>query len=130
MEFPEYLKKLRMAAGYTQKNIADLLGMDRSTYAYYETGKTEPNIRNLKKLSTLYNVRIEDLVNCRDLPSVLSLSSSSADSESTIFLEVFRKLTEKEQQLVMLYRSCEDKDDFLAFVRSYEKPVSPDETES
>ena len=37
------LKKLRKNCGYTQKEVAKELGVDRSTYAYYETGKTTPD---------------------------------------------------------------------------------------
>ena len=37
------LRKLRLKAGYSQKNVADLLNVSRSTYTYYETGKTSPD---------------------------------------------------------------------------------------
>ena len=68
MVFAEFLKRIRNTAGYTQQNLADLLGVDRSTYSYYETGKTEPNIRQLTKIAALYNLRLDDLINCRYLP--------------------------------------------------------------
>ena len=34
--FSEKIKILRAKNGYTQKQVADLLGLDRSTYSYYE----------------------------------------------------------------------------------------------
>ncbi|MBQ8027327.1 MAG: helix-turn-helix transcriptional regulator, partial [Clostridia bacterium] len=40
--FAENLKKFRKLAGLRQDDIAKVIGLDRSAYAYYETGKTEP----------------------------------------------------------------------------------------
>lgn len=50
------LKWLRMQNGYSQKNIADILQIDRSTYAYYELGKSRPDMETVKKLALLYRV--------------------------------------------------------------------------
>ena len=44
------LKFLRKRHGYTQSQVALLLEINRSTYAYYE-------------LSSLYGVKIDDLLN-------------------------------------------------------------------
>ena len=53
------LRRLRVTAGYTQQNIADILNINRSTYTYYETGKTMPDIHTLKILSNVLNVPID-----------------------------------------------------------------------
>ena len=39
-----------------------MLNLERSTYAYYETGKTTPSLETLAKLSALYGCNIEDLL--------------------------------------------------------------------
>ena len=36
------LRALRQKNGWTQKQIAEMLHINRSTYAYYETGATQP----------------------------------------------------------------------------------------
>ena len=54
----ESLKKVRKEHKLTQQDIADVLGVDRSTYTFYETGKTSPSIQTLQKLSNIYNVTI------------------------------------------------------------------------
>ena len=46
--FAENLKKYRKLSGFRQDDIAKIIGLDRSAYAYYESGKTEPSIDNLK----------------------------------------------------------------------------------
>lgn len=45
-----------MQAGYTQKQVADLLGVDRSTYSYYELGRINPDIKTIMKLSEIFKV--------------------------------------------------------------------------
>lgn len=57
------LKLLRRRHGYTQGQVALLLKVNRSTYAYYELGKTRPKIATLQALSNLYSVSIDDLLN-------------------------------------------------------------------
>ena len=56
------LKILRKRHGYTQSQVALLLEVNRSTYAYYELGKTRPKIATLQALSALYGVTIDDLL--------------------------------------------------------------------
>ena len=92
MGLPDFLQQIRKASGYTQKDIAEILGVDRSTYAYYECGKTEPCIRSLKKLSALYGISVDNLVNCRLEASPASLSAPLAEDGAFTNFEVFRKL--------------------------------------
>lgn len=42
------LKELRISMKKTQKEVADFLGVDRTTYVKYENGNTEPNLDNIK----------------------------------------------------------------------------------
>ena len=53
------LKFLRKRHGYTQSQVALLLEINRSTYAYYELGRTRPKIATLQA----YGVKIDDLLN-------------------------------------------------------------------
>lgn len=54
------LQKFRTAAGFSQEELSQLLGMNRATYTYYETGKTTPSVVDLYVLARLYNKRMED----------------------------------------------------------------------
>lgn len=49
------LKRLRSTYELSQQDIADKLCVDRSTYAYYETGTTEPSINMLSRILAIYN---------------------------------------------------------------------------
>ena len=56
------LKKFRENIGYTQQQMADALNVERSTYAYYETGKTSPSLETIMRIKDILNVSLEDLL--------------------------------------------------------------------
>ena len=64
----EKLKFYRTAQGYSQALVARLLCVERSTYAYYEAGKTTPDLYSVYVLSKLYGVSMELLVDDRETP--------------------------------------------------------------
>ena len=117
MKFIDYLKELRLSAGYTQQEIADVLQIDRSTYAYYESGKTEPNMQKLRKIANLYGLSSDDLIECRLRPVPYRLSSSDVGDFSA--MQALRRLSNAEQELVLLYRASSDKTGFLRAVRDF-----------
>ena len=56
------LKRLRENFNLTQQQVAEALGIDRSTYAYYELGRTTPDLDKIDKLQRLYQVQYQDLI--------------------------------------------------------------------
>ncbi len=54
--FSETLKELRQAAGYTQKQIYEMIGVPQSTFSSWETGKAEPSADILLRLCDIYGV--------------------------------------------------------------------------
>lgn len=56
------IKNLRENHGFTQKQVADLLGVTRSTYSYYESGRILPSIPIIIRLSELYLVSCDYLI--------------------------------------------------------------------
>lgn len=57
-ELSEKLKYIRHLNGLSQLKVAEHLNVDRSTYSYYETAKTTPDIFTLIKLSSFYKIDI------------------------------------------------------------------------
>lgn len=57
-EFTNNLRMIREDRDLTQQEIADILGTERSTYTYYESGETLPNIFTIIKLARFYGVDI------------------------------------------------------------------------
>lgn len=58
----EMLRELRKSKGYQQKQVAEWLQISPQTYNGYEKGRNEPPIEILVRLSYLYNLPIDILV--------------------------------------------------------------------
>jgi len=56
------LKNLRERKNHTQRKMADLLGLSRSTYINYEKGNSEPPASVLLKIAQYYKVSIDGLL--------------------------------------------------------------------
>ena len=57
---PERLRGFRLRAGFSQQNVADILNVSRSTYTYYETGKTTPDPTTLNRIAKIFAVPLEE----------------------------------------------------------------------
>lgn len=55
-------KVLRIQAGYSQKQVADLLGVSRSTYEHYENETRELNFSQAVQLAHIFNCDLNSLV--------------------------------------------------------------------
>ena len=62
-KFCKKLKEARKACSMTQKQVAERLKVVESYYANWEQGRTEPSIEMLRKLSNIFSVSIDDLIN-------------------------------------------------------------------
>ena len=60
------LKNTRIEMGYTQKRVAEKLGVVESCYANWEQGRTEPNISMLRQLGDIFNVSVDFLLGRED----------------------------------------------------------------
>jgi transcriptional regulator with XRE-family HTH domain len=67
IEFGSTLKKVRLAQGLSQQQVADKLNLTRQTISKWENGRGYPDFENLILLSELYGVTIDQLVNRRTL---------------------------------------------------------------
>lgn len=56
------LKSLRAEHKWTQSDVATRLGIDRTTYAKYESGSSEPNFEMLGKLTEIFGVPTDYLL--------------------------------------------------------------------
>ena len=60
--FENRLKKLRESKGLTQKQVAEMLGINSRTYSSYENNEREPNSEILILISNLFNVSVDKLL--------------------------------------------------------------------
>lgn len=62
------LRELRNHIGYSQKKIADVLRVSRSTIAMWETGASEPDNETLYKIADYFGVTVDYLLGRDDNP--------------------------------------------------------------
>lgn len=61
------MKDKRKSLGYTQKEVADRIGIARTTYAMYESESRDPDTKTLENLADFYGVSTDYLLG-RDVP--------------------------------------------------------------
>ena len=60
--FLQNLKKLRLAAGLRQIDVAKKMNVDQGCVSKWENGETRPSRKYHKKLARLYGVTVDDLL--------------------------------------------------------------------
>ncbi len=119
LQIGENLKKFRKACALSQQQVADAVGIERSSYTCYETGKSLPPIPTAVKLARVFGVSLDDLVSSSNDSF---LQGKVADSQPDVYevdsilpVENFQNLTKNEKELVIHFRlmKYEDMDYYL-----------------
>lgn len=56
------LKYAREKKGMSQKDVAEQIGVAKSTYSLYESGNREPNVQTIKKIAAVLDVSADILL--------------------------------------------------------------------
>ena len=62
VDFGNTLKKLRLQAGLTQKQLADKMGLTKAVISYYELQERYPSPEVLIKLASIFHVSTDYLL--------------------------------------------------------------------
>lgn len=105
MSFIEQLKKARSAMGYTQQEVADLMGITKSTYCGYETGKRQPDVPKIKQLAKILHTSGDILLETGFiLDAKKSPEPTDLDSEDLHpLLKIYEQLNVDGQNRLMEY---------------------------
>ncbi len=104
-------KRIRIKHKLTQTQVAELLGVSRSTYTYYETGRFEPSADTFKKLVKIYSCSADDLLGTNQNKQ-LSVSSESPEYVSG---NPAASLSKDEAMLLGYFRSVKNPEKILEF---------------
>lgn len=63
MNLPEKLYELRKAAGLSQEELAEKLGVSRQAVSKWESGAAQPELAKLGELSRIFGVSVDELLN-------------------------------------------------------------------
>ena len=118
MVFREKLKILRKQMNLTQQQIAVILGIDRSAYSYYETGKSVPPMDKMMILAKIFNCTLDELM-CSPPPKP-NLNDKSSIYDNGFISNPIAPLPKDEQDLLILYRSMSESmcSDVLKYMRN------------
>lgn len=99
--FAERLKALRKQYGYTQEQLASLIGVERSSIGKYE-GKSRiiPSDDIKYKIAELFNVSVDYLLGYSDSPTPLNIDSSFSDVELQLVND-FRSLNKQGKEYIL-----------------------------
>ena len=114
-EFGNLLKKYRKTHGYKQQELADLLGVERSTYSKYETIRF-PEIDKVLQLSAFYDISLDALfepfIDNEDAEVSRNLLIASPEID-TVGDDVINSLSTDEKKLILYYRNSYRKDEIM-----------------
>lgn len=102
--FGSRLRCLRKQEELTQQQLADKLGIKKSTISMYENGKREPDFETLESIAEFFNVDICTFFPRNDPPDFdgpATTTDSISDKEIQL-IEAYRKATPDDRQIVDL----------------------------
>ncbi len=111
------LKRLRKEKGFTQQQLADRMGLDRSTYTKYETCR-KPDLDTTIQLAAFYNLSVDEFLGeypetvvkgYKMKPVLVAASPENNDTSA---------LSEDEKKLLSLFKKSIRKTEIMNFVRS------------
>ncbi len=126
------LKKIRLAHGVKQAEIAAILDIAQQTYSSYENGRRTPGYDILYKLANYYNISVDELI-CQtvDLDENLYYGQSSDSRSNRNFSDFFEfinapenrkkyKLLDRNEKEMLFYfeqLNSNDKEELVAFAK-------------
>lgn len=102
--FKKNLKYLRTKKGISQLNLAEKIGKDQSSIAYWESGKAEPTLENVIKIADTLQVPIEDFVG-KDLTTMDEFSFN----KTQVLFDKYDRLSEDDKKFIETYIIEKDK---------------------
>ena len=96
----QILKACRQKAGLTQAQFAETIGVKRSAYAYYESGRTKPKFETLK----VYNLDLNTLLATDKNDSLNQTNDNKINFDLKDFNDNFYDLSDNEKAIIMKLR--------------------------
>ena len=116
----EHLKELRHKKNLLQKEVAEALKIDRTTYAKYETGDSEPSFEILKRIARFYDVSTDYLLGYNEQEKNKSHGNKQLQlsDDEKVMIEQYRLLNTDGQKYILqalyvavmsgIYKKCND----------------------
>lgn len=97
--FNENLRIAREKKGLTQKDVAETIGVAKSTYSLYESGSREPNVQTIKKIADTLDVSADVLLGLEDVQTIAAhFDGDEYTAEELTKIEEFAKFVKSTRQ--------------------------------
>lgn len=103
----EQLKIIRKANKFTQQGLADAIGIERSTYASYETGRNKPDVNLLSRIAKVFDVSSDFILEI-DTTVPLNLEDISVQYKKKSGNKLVSTLSKEEKNVLAKYRLLSD----------------------
>jgi len=70
-EFNNRLREMRNKHGYTQLQVSEQIGVERSSYSLYESGRRNPDYSTLKAIAKIFGCTTDYLLGVTDEPDLV-----------------------------------------------------------
>ena len=104
------LLNLRKEYKMTQNDVAEILGMSRTSFSKYENGIANPPLQVLRKIAAIYNVGLEYLI--FDENTLIRLNDPLNENDETAEVP-FSKITDLkpiEKEIIGKFRTLTDEE--------------------
>jgi len=103
VEIGQRTAELRKRAGISQRRLAEMLGVSRTTITQIENGKRKVSVDELAKFSEIFNLSVDNLLSSKEEPEVIFAEKQEENKmESPIRINVPQRNLEKFKE-VLLY---------------------------
>jgi len=95
------LKAVRENNKFSQQKLADLLHVSRSTIAMWETGKSEPNLSHLEKLSDILSISVDELLGkTNEVCSINEIPDFELNNRNEKYIDKYLNIDEHAKKIV------------------------------
>jgi transcriptional regulator with XRE-family HTH domain len=95
------IKRLRKSNGWTQTQLAKILGTSQKVITSYETGVKKPPINRLPDLAAVFGVTIEEIIGEKPLTINGDTPHTHKNSRAAKMQELYDKLSPDEQRVIL-----------------------------
>ncbi len=119
----EQLKQIRKANNFTQQDLADAVGIERSTYASYETGRNKPDVILLKRIANVFGVSSDFILEI-DTSKKFNMSDANVSYKKN-GSQLISTLSKDEKTVLAQYRLLTEdkKEEVKTFLSKNSKPA-------
>ena len=116
MSLGSSLYHARKKSGLSQENAAEKLGVSRQTISKWETDETLPDIRQSKRLATLYHITLDELIQFDADEKEIQQMIDSVSEETQAKID-WNKVWSKKYPVLGTYHKTVRIDDYAAPLR-------------